>query len=228
MESANVVGYVSTANIQAGKFYLIAQHFQDTTGGSVDLQNFITSSDMQGGTDDTDSPNLKLWAGSHYDDYFFYAEDMLGEQNVWGQDQFMSENVMVTLGDGAFLKTINDCSISIAGQVASADSMNVPLNSGTFNLIANPYPMALDLNGSKVGWADAIVGGTDDSDSPNIKVWSGSSYVDYYYYEEDMLGEEKCWGQDQFKSDDAVVEVGKGFWLKYSTPATGVNLTFNK
>ena len=228
MESANVVGYVSTANVQAGKFYLIAQHFQDCSGTTVDLQDFITSSDMQGGTDDTDSPNLKLWNGNGYVDYYYYEEDLFGEQKCWGQDSLKADPIAVSLGEGAFIKTKNDCSITVAGSVAPADEMNVPLVSGKFNLIANPYPIALDINGNKVAWSDAIVGGTDDTDSPNLKLWNGLGYIDYYYYEEDLFGEQKCWGQDSLKSDDVVVQPGNGFFLKYSTPAIDINLKFSK
>ena len=114
MESANVVGYVSTANIQAGKFYLIAQHFQDTTGGSVDLQNFITSSDMQGGTDDDNSPNLKLWDGVGYDDYYFYSEDLFGNENCWGLGTLMADDVVIQPGNGFWLKyTNNDQNVNL-------------------------------------------------------------------------------------------------------------------
>ena len=230
MESANVVGYVSTANVQAGKFYLIAQHFQTCSGATVDLQDFITSSDMQGGTDDDNSPNLKLWDGSGYVDYSFYSEDMFGEENVWGQGEIAADPVPVSLGEGAFLKTKNNCTITVAGSVAPADEMNVPLVSGKFNLIANPYPVSFDLNGNKVAWADAIVGGTSDDNSPNIKMWDGSGYVDYYFYSEDMFGEENVWGQGEIAADpgEAMVAAGKGFFMKYSTPTANVNLKFSK
>ena len=228
MESANVVGYVSTANIQAGKFYLIAQHFQDTTGGSVDLQNFITSSDMQGGTDDDNSPNLKLWDGVGYDDYYFYSEDLFGNENCWGLGTLMADAVPVNLAKGAFLKTINNCTISVAGQVASADSMNVPLSANVFNLIANPYPIAFDINGNKVAWADALIGGTDDDNSPNMKIWDGVGYDDYYFYSEDLFGNENCWGLGTLMADDVVIQPGNGFWLKYTNNDQNVNLTFNK
>ena len=225
MESANVVGYVSTANVQAGKFYLIAQHFQNTTGGSVDIQNFITSSDMQGGTDDDNSPNLKLWDGVGYDDYYFYSEDLFGEQNCWGQGSMKMDGIPVDLAKGAFLKTINNCTISVAGQVASADSMNVPLTANVFNLVANPYPISFNINGTKVKWADALVGGTDDDNSPNLKIWDGAGYDDYYFYSEDLFGDENCWGQGQM-SLDTTIDPGHGFWLKYTNNASDVNLTF--
>ena len=228
MESANVVGYVSTANIQAGKFYLIAQHFQTTTGTTVDLQDFITSSDMQGGTDDDDSPNIKLWAGNGYDDYYFYAEDLFGNENCWGMDTMIADDVSVDLAKGAFLKTKNNCSITVAGQVAAADSMNVPLTAKSFNLIANPYPVAFDINGNKVAWADALIGGTDDSDSPNLKLWAGNGYDDYYFYAEDLFGNENCWGMDTMIADDVVIQPGNGFWLKYTNNDQNVSLTFNK
>lgn len=194
MESANVVGYVSTANVQAGKFYLIAQHFQTCSGATVDLQDFITSSDMQGGTDDDNSPNIKLWAGNGYDDYYFYAEDLFGNENCWGMDTMIADDVSVDLAKGAFLKTKNNCSITVAGKVASADSINVPLTAKSFNLIANPYPVAFDINGNKVAWADALIGGTDDSDSPNLKLWAGNGYDDYYFYSEDLFRKRELLG----------------------------------
>ena len=228
VESANVVGYVSTANLIAGRYYLIGQNFQSVTGGSVDLQAFITSSDMLGGEEDQ-GPNLKLWAGTGYDDYYLLTEDMDGKQNVWSGDGFFAaEDVTVDLAKGAFLKVKNNCTITVAGQVADGSSMNVPLNPNAYNLIANPFPIAFDINGNKVAWADALIGGEEDQ-GPNLKLWAGTGYDDYYFLAEDMDGKQNVWSGDGFfAAEDVLVQPGSGFWLKYTNNPSGVNLKFSK
>ena len=224
------MGYVSEANLEPNKFYLIASHFQETTGAAVDIQDFISSNDMLGGTDDTDSPNLKLWIGTGYQDYIYLAQDFMGAENVWSDDGMLAaEDVPVNLGDGAFLKVKNACTITVAGQVAAADSMNVPLKSGSFNLIANPFPVAFDLNGDKVDFAGALIGGTDDTDSPNLKLWIGTGYQDYIFLATDFMGAENVWSDDgMLAAEGAVVLPGHGFWVKYTNNPSDVNLKFNK
>ena len=61
-------------------------------------------------------------------------------------------------------------------------------------------------------------------------MWDGSGYVDYYFYSEDMFGEENVWGQGEIAADpgEAMVAAGKGFFMKYSTPTANVNLKFSK
>lgn len=231
VESANVVGYTS-ATLEANKFYLIAAQFQDTTGTSVDLQDFIKSSDMAGSADfdDETAPNLKIWNGNNYDDYFFWAEDYFGEENVWCDGGMKVDDVSVDIGNGAFLKVKNACTITVAGQVAAAATLKVPLTAGVFNLIANPYPIAFDINGTAWDCKTALPAGTqqEDETSPNIKIWNGSSYEDYYFWAEDYFGEENVWCDSGMKAENVVIQPLHGFWLKYTNSAEDVDLTFTK
>jgi len=232
VESANVVGYTS-ASCDAAKWYLIGVQFQDITTQAFDLQDFVEIKENVAGTDDADSPNLKLWNGNGYTDYYYIQEDLDGNQNCWADDSamFIADGVTVSTGTGAFFKSpASACTITVAGQVAAASSMNVPLVSGKFNLIANPYPVALDLNGTQVAWVDALLAGTDDSNSPNIKVWKGNGYTDYFFIEEDLDGNQNCWADDSamFIAENAIVNPFSGFWLKYSNNDQNVNLTFSK
>jgi hypothetical protein len=105
------VGYTTTS-LEANKFYLVASQFQNVSGEMLDIQSFITSSDMIGGEEDS-GPNLKLWDGSGYVDYYYLSEDLDGNSNVWSEDLlFAATDVPVDLGSGAFLKVKNNCTVT--------------------------------------------------------------------------------------------------------------------
>ena len=225
---SQVVGYVTTANCKAGQLYLIAQNFQNVDGSNVNIQDFISSTDMIGGYDDDSSPNIKVWTGSGFYDYYYYAEDLLMNENVWCDGGMMVEDVTIDLAQGVFFKSANDCTISVAGMVVPGDEMLVPLQPGVLNLVANPFPTKIDINGEKVDWTGSLVGGYDDDSSPNLKVWTGNGYYDYFFYTEDLLMNENVWCDGGMAVEGVYINPCQGFFLKYDEPATAVNLKFIK
>ena len=240
MESANVVGYTTIPNLVPNQFYLVAAQFQDVGASNIDLQSFIKSSDMTGpdaylgGTDD-DAPILKVWEDGGYVDYYYYAQDWLMNQNVWcaALSGMAVDGKKINLSQGAFLKVKNQCTVQIAGQVASGNTLQIGVQPNVYNLIANPFPIALNLNGNKVAWADALVGadayaGEGDDVAPMIKTWVDGGYVDYYFYSTDWMMNNNVWCQalSGMTAGDIIIDVSTAFWLKYQGSA--VNILFTK
>ena len=214
LTSKNIVGYTST-EVEGGKYYLIASQFQNTDSSDIFLEDFVSSSDMKGGEvcEPDTCPVLQLWDGDAYEHYYFLEEDIMGEKRVWSKSLCFAvppKEVRVNLGVGAFIQTVNDCTITVAGQVASKDAYAIPVFPDSFNLICNPFPMSFDLNDEKLNFGEFLVG-EDGFNGPNIKVWDGDDYRDFYY----VSG--KYWSTDGVeKSDDAIIKPCQGFFFKYS------------
>ena len=188
-----------------------------------------------GGTDD-DAPVLKVWKDGGYVDFYYYAQDWMMAQNVWcvGSSGMAAVGEKINLSQGAFLKVKNQCTVQIAGQVASSDSLQIGVQPNVFNLIANPFPIALNLNGNKVAWGDALVGadtymGEDDSVAPMIKTWVAGGYVDYFFYAQDWMMSQNVWciGSSGMSAGDVIVDTSTAFWLKY-TKGDAANILFTK
>lgn len=215
LTSKNIVGYTST-EVKGGKYYLIASQFQNTDGNPIKLSNFVTfGKPGEQGREyctDEDSAMLQVWSGDNYDTYYFLKEDIDGEPNVWSSDMvFKALDVEVNLGIGVFLRAKVDDSITVAGQVASDSAMDVPVEPGSYNLIANPYPMSFDLNDtSRVDFKGCLTPSMGD-DAPTILVWNEEDYKSFYYIQED------CWSTDYAtKSEDSEILPNRGFFLKYN------------
>ena len=101
----------------------------------------------------------------------------------------------------------------MSGEVPSASSVSVPVTV-SFNLIANPYPVATVL-------ADIDVSSFVGDGSENILVFDGAAYVTYTYWP--AYG---GWKTAGFGDANGIsIPVGAGFWL--DSAITG-SLVFNK
>ena len=254
------MGY-KTVSCTGGKWYMIAADFQ-TVGNTaaqktIKINEFIKG-DFVGGVDTSDScPIMQIWSaeGSAYTSWYFW-KDSTGKttakkHNFWGRDddkdkydEYMAATV--DLGQAVWFQPKADCTIQVAGQVAEVNTSTVDVKPGQWNMIANPWPIALNIN-SGVNWAAQVeagnlTGGADTSDScPIIQIWDSeaSGYTSWYFWK-DSTGKTTAkkhnfWGRDDDKDkyDEymaATVPVGYGFWFKYGQQTTDkdMTLTFTK
>ena len=258
VQSANVVGY-KTVQCTGMKWYMIAADFQ-TVGNStaqktIKINEFIKG-DFVGDTMDDNCPLIQIWdaAGSVYASWRFY-KDSTGpgaqkKHNFWGldndkdkYDDYMAATV--NLGQAVWFQPKADCTITVAGQVVEVGTSTVDVRPGEWNMIANPWPIALKINTS-IDWAAQVaagnmVGDTTDDDCPIIQVWDSvnSVYASYRFYKDSTgPGAQKkhnFWGldNDKDKYEDymaAEVPVGYGFWFKYGQHQSDkpMTLTFTK
>jgi len=204
VESANIVGYAKKT-VASGSFEIVSPQFSGTEAGTALGDAFGTVPDLT---------VIYVWNGSGYTEYTFFLEDGLGGN--WYDGGFANANaVVLDKGDSVWLKAgSSEATPIMSGEVPSADSVTNSISAG-FNLIANPYPVALALD-------DIDLGGVADLDV--IYVWNGSGYTEYTYFLEDGLGGN--WYDGGFANAGGIqIPVGTGFWMK---SASGGDLVFNK
>ena len=262
VQSANVVGY-KTVQCTGNKWYMIAADFQ-TVGNStaqktIKINEFIKG-DFYGDPDSIDAncPIMQIWdaSGSVYATWHFYANSSgktsQQKHDFWGigndkdkYEEFMAATI--NLGQAVWFKFKEDCTITVAGQVVEVSTSTVDVKPGEWNMIANPWPIALKIN-TGIDWAAQVEAGnmTGDADSidakcPIIQVWDpvNDVYATYHFYANSSgkTSQQKhnFWGigNDKDKYEEfmaATVPVGYGFWFKYGQQPTDkpMTLTFTK
>ncbi|MDF7826955.1 hypothetical protein P4B35_23200 [Pontiellaceae bacterium B12227] len=194
--SANIVGYAK--NVQpAGGFVMAAPAQFAGTAGGVTLDE--TFSGVVGGE------QVYVYNGVTYDIYsYFTGYGWFDGGFAPAGGTVMSEGTSVWLTGAPAAETI------MSGEVPSAASVTNAVSAG-FNLISNPYPVALKLDDIDL---TAFVGGEQ------VFVFNGLTYDIYSYFA--GYG----WFDGGFTPAGSVeIPVGQGFWL--SMVGAG-DLVFNK
>ena len=236
---------------------MIAADFQSVGNSAaqktIKINEFIKG-DFVGDTVNDNCPIIQIWdaGNSIYADWRFYSESTGKSDkkyNFWGLDR-TKENydtymaATVNLGQAVWFQPKADCTIQVAGQVAEVSSTTVDVKPGEWNMIANPWPIALKIN-TGIDWAAQveagnIVGDTVNDNCPIIQIWDAenSIYADWRFYSESTGKSDKkynFWGLDRTKENydtymAATVPVGYGFWFKYGQHQSDkpMTLTFTK
>ena len=194
--SANMVGYAKNTQ-PAGGFSMVAPAQFAGTAGGVTLDEALSG--IVGGD------KIYVFNGAAYDIYEYYAGygwfDGLFDP---AGDVVISEGTAIWVTGAASAVTI------MSGEVPSAASVTNAVVAG-FNLISNPYPVALALDDIDL---------TDFVGSEKVYVFNGAAYDIYEYYA--GYG----WFDGLFDPAGSVqVPVGAGFWLSMSNAGSVV---FNK
>ena len=245
IESANTVGYASKA-VTAGTYYLIGVQFNDAasaTKGSISMNSLIgLSSEITPGTyasDFADTPEiLVLKASGGYEKYYYISDatddndDELG-YDCWadsdGYELKVADNLV--LGKGFWFKSHTSGTLNCAGQVSALSSFERNIPAGQFEIVANPYPVALNLNAPTIsGITPGTIGDFSDptwNNAPMIQVLqaNGQGYDFYYYIDDADDGNGNYtateWvNAEGFNSTGAQVGVGAAFWIKSATAGT--------
>jgi len=207
--------------------------FSTVAGGDLDLngENGITIANFTGGLDQTESDIIQIWkpANSGYTTFYYYNEEGCEEEWAW-YDVEGEVDAVLPLGTAFWYKAKPGAnkSIQTAGAVEMADDVKVNLTSGNFNMIINPYPVAVNLNSSEQAVIANFTGGLDQTESDIIQIWkpANSGYTTFYYYNEEGCEEEWAW-YDVEGEVDAVIPAGKAVWYKAKAGADK-SITFKK
>ena len=254
--SANTVGYTEKT-LTAGEYGLAAVQFQSTESQAADLQDLITCSVAINSYDQNDefqndwyqsAAQLQVRVGTGWVQYYYCGDADLaipGEEEVWipGWANFVgtyAQNVTLAPGTGIWMigPSGSPATFKVFGQVVGTASANITTASG-YNLVANPFPEAFDLNTDKITWGFAPVASYDQNDefqndwyknAPQIQLRVGTGWVQYYYCADADLaipGEEEVWipGWANFVgtyAQNVTVNVGEGFWVIADGTATTV------
>ena len=257
LASANIVGY-STQDVKAGQWYMVAAQFQGTSENApkVKLADLITTNLKPGtigmGEDVTfnNAPAIQILKadGSGYD-YYYYVDDagVTGDENdLWNAtgwidaNTFLLTDVAVDLSKGFWFYPYENGAVTCAGQIATVDTLQKVIQANMWQILANPYPIALGFDDIVTsGFTPGTIGMGEDvtfNSAPAIQVLKadGSGY-DYYYYVDDagITGDENdMWNATGWidantflLSKGAKVPVGQAFWI-FSEKSAG-EITFN-
>jgi hypothetical protein len=185
--SQNIVGYSKKAPA-VDQFLMVSPQFLADTGGGMTLGEAF------GGV--SDQSVIFSWNGSAYTKYTYFSA-----APGWFDNLFTpSDGVLIGQGDAVWLKGGSAAvDVIMAGEVPSAASITNNLVVG-FNMIANPYPVALTLG-------DLPAASISDQDV--VFTWNGSAYTKYTYF-----SAAPGWFDNLFTPSDSVaIPVGDGFWL---------------
>lgn len=177
------------------------------------------------------SDNIKSWTGTGYSTYWYYdgGDGDATYDKKWYN--FTDDSTPTTDGldatDGAWYISRGQKTLTIAGEV-SKTAAEVHLQDG-YNLVANPFPAAISLNGSGIDWAAMGITGTAALEtSDNIKTWTGTGYTTYWFYDGgdgDATYDKKWYNftDDSTPTTDSIA-AGAGFWLIHRGAATTLTL----
>ena len=278
IESANTVGYVSTG-VAANKWQINGCQFQNVGDDEMDLQDLVgsfTSTNVTYGDgnsfkatapciqiQDRDA-NGNLTAGNTF--YYYLADaatDAAGNevQPGWADEfgYYVGEGahvgaVKIAPGTAVWFKDPSAAApnASVSGEVVGeASAPAIKANAGKWSLTANPFPVAFDLNSSKITWTGVTTnivygdGNTFKNTAPTIQIQDRDSNGNltagntFYYYLSDAATDaagnnvKPGWADEfgYYVGDDAYVSAatvgaGLGFWFKdYNNTVT---ITFQK
>ena len=235
IESANTVGYSSTA-VAANTWYMAGVQFTDTaTGANISLQDFLKG-DFEAKTFWDDelaiAPMVQIFGSSGYTACYYFNDAASGTDEITAWADGSGDAVNITLAPGQALWFKNPtaaCNVTFAGQVLAAGTKEITCTAGSYNMIANPYPTELSLNSDKINWnVEPKVFWDDELNiAPIIQVYSTSGYTAYYYFSDAASGSDEitAWADGSGDATSASIPVGGALWFKASDAST---VTFAK
>ena len=246
LESANVVGY-NTTTVAADQFYMIGVQLADV-GSTIETADFNTflSTTCTPGTYGDGSDGWKASApmiqvlqpnGKFYDFYYYIndADDGAGNYTATGWVDSEGFNIdssaAQTLSKGFWFKSVTGGTLTCAGQVSAIGSFGREVPGGQFEIVANPYPVALNLNAPvSSGFVPGTYGdGSGDwkANSPMIQVLQDNGkFYDFYYYindADDGTGNYVAteWVDSEgFNLTGTQVPAGQAFWIMSASAGT--------
>ena len=138
----------------------------------------------------------------------------------------------MALSKGFWFKAMAAGSITCSGQVSATAEIGNTVTADQFNIVANPYPVALDLNApTSTNFTPGEYGDGEDTtmgNAPQVQVLNagGLSYTKYYYISDAYDAEDNpvagnCWADvNGYIVTGTQVPVGQSFWVKSASAGT--------
>ena len=217
---SNIVGYV-TKTTAANKMDILGVPFQNVGDTTLNVQDILPQSGFVDGAD-----VLRVWnpittkyvAVSYYSDTYDSADTNYDTDlgPGWADTDQFRVDFTLSPGQGFWLTTRNNASVSIAGEVLAATDNKVSTTANKMDIICNTFPV--DASVQDITPVSGFVDGADV-----LRVWNPitAKYVAASYYGDTYdsadinydtdLG--PGWADtDQFRLDFPIL-AGQGFWL---------------
>jgi hypothetical protein len=232
VESVNVVGY-SSLTFKEG-WNLVGVQFEGIGGGTVDVQDLFSDVSLAGLDDDGNLADfMYVWDNEtgFYSTTLYWSDNALFElEKTWITGDFEPAEYAFKPGDALWVYTSvggTAAGAVTAGQVGGVDK---PIEIATgWNLIANPFPTPLEINGGTLA-VNGLTGLDDDGNLADFMyVWNNASgfYETTLYWSNNALFElENVWITGDFEPAEGVsVAPNTAFWVYHS--GAGAELTFS-
>ena len=258
IESANTVGFMTQGNPALKSYVMVANSFQDVGQTSLDINKIATTATPATyKTRVASAPLLKIWDPTYgngagaYTTYYYIddcedPEDEDEEITAWATNRGeYPENVTLPLGSAMWYicQTEVNKDVTLSGEISGEDDITISATTAGYTMIANPFPVATDIN--KLTWyaADGTSAlapatyKTRTTAAPQIKVWDptygngAGAYTTYYYINdcedpEDEDEEITAWATNRGEYPTMTVAAGQGFWLILPSTYTGAKVKF--
>ena len=202
---------------------MIGCSFQGTDGNDLSVQDFAKGMPE---TDDTsEAASIQVWNGTTLVPYYYIAYDFDAEDNLlygWVDGDQNLADFDTPPGFACWLRSPAAFTLTIAGQVVDAAETTIDLAANAWKLVANPYPIAVELNGGKID-GSGLPQVDDVSEAALIQFWNGSTLVPYYYIAYDFDAEDNLlygWVDGDQTVADLTIPVHTGFWARSPIAAT--------
>ena len=260
--SANTVGYTAQA-VEANHWYMIGAQFQGITGANLEVElPTLLSMDLKPGTvgdgesDPTynNAPMIQVLNADGLSYTFYYYVDDAGvtgdDDDPWNKTGWIDGGTYclthdkINLAKGFWFYTYEKGNVNCAGQVCAVDTYEKDISKGVWQIVANPYPIALGLNDiTTSGFTPGTVGdGESDptyNNAPMIQVLNadGLSYTFYYYVDDAGVtgDDDDPWNKTGWIDGGTYclcsgkqVPVGQAFWIDSAASAGKFTLDITK
>ena len=221
--NSNIVGYV-TKGLTAGKMDMLGVHFQNIGDTVINIQDILPTS----GIDLYGRDTLRVWnpgSGTYttagYYSETYDVEDTDGDFDLgsgWADEDGVRLDFMIEAGQGFWLQTRLNATVTIAGEVLSPEDNKVSTVAGKMDILCNTFPVSFNIQDI------TPVSGIDLYGRDTLRVWnpgSGTYTTAGYYSEtydvEDTDGDFDLgpgWADEDGVRLDFMIEAGQGFWLQ--------------
>ena len=221
---------------------MVAVQFSDV--GAADVANFnsfINTTCAPGeygdGEDTTmgNAPQIQVLNadGLTYTKFYFISDaydsnDNPVSGNCWADEAgyILTGADVLALSKGFWFKSATTGTITASGEVSSTGEIGNTVTAGQFNIVGNPYPVALGLNAAgSTGFTPGEYGDGSDGtmgNAPQIQLLNsdGLTYTKFYYISDaydsnDNPVSGNCWADEAgYITTGAQVPVGQSFWVK--------------
>ena len=213
---SNIVGYVTKATA-GNKMDILGMSFQEIGGADLNVQDILPGAGFSEGGD-----LLRVWnpATSTYM-FAYYFSDTYADYDYdpdlgpgWADGDQLRVDFTIPAGQGFWLTTIGNASVTIAGEVLDKTDNKVSTLANKMDILSSTFPVDTDVQD-----ITPVSGFSEGGDL--LRVWNPttSTYTFAYYFSDTYADYDydpdlgPGWADgDQIRVDFTIL-AGQGFWL---------------
>lgn len=258
--SSNIVGYNKVS--LASKLTMMGASFQTVgvTDATIDINQIVPDEKTTGvdwSSEDLDfGASLLIWDGASYANSTYYwtgevpaefreaAELDDSYNNIWVNGDLEPVEEKLPAGTAFWIQDVNrtdsdQANVTVSGEVAPTTANRTFAAKTQLTMLANPYPVAINLNELVLTDVAGVDWSSEDLDfGASLLIWDGSSYADSTYYWTGEVPAEfreaaelddsynNIWVNGDLEPVEITLPVGGAFWLRNPDAKATSSVTF--